>query len=131
LLTSKITDAGADDNAMCDIMKGRERGNAGGDDQWNADDVYYEGQRERGKPAATASETQDVGCGDLRHDSNTLMNITSFLTNKIKPLSQQTCNMGRKQTLVLDATTCCSLSIALAPFQWRRDPILEEEIRWH
>jgi len=36
----------------------REWGNACGDDQWNADDVYYEGQRERGMLAATTSGTQ-------------------------------------------------------------------------
>ena len=99
----------------CVLWRAERTGNAGGDDQWNAD---------------------DVGCGDLRYDPNTLMNITSFLTNKIKPLSQQTCNMGRSQTLVLDATTCCSSDIRclaqLYPhFDRRRDPTLEEEIRWY
>ena len=37
-----------------------ERGNAGSDDQWNADDVYYEGQRERGTLAAATSGTQTM-----------------------------------------------------------------------
>ena len=50
---------------------------------------YYEGQRERGDASGgDQRNVDDVGCGDLRHDSNTLMNNTSFLTNKIKPLSQ-------------------------------------------
>ena len=61
--------AGADDHAMCHIRRGRDK---------------------RETLVVSIRETRTMwDATDLRYDFNALMNITFFLTNKIKLLSQQ------------------------------------------
>ena len=80
--------------------------------------------------ASTTRETQMMGdASDLRHHFNTLMNNTSCLTNGIKLLSQQTLQHGSwmKHHIAFVASDAWRSFSPLS--DWRRGPVLEEEIR--